>query len=77
MVLDLRSWLENGSLDYVPGKQWRPKGFVFLLGAGASAEAGIPTSDQMLRKLRNEPSLSEDEIRLLDQVGKIKDMSKH
>jgi SIR2-like domain len=34
-------------------KKLQPKGIIFLLGAGASQEAGIPTSAEMLERLRH------------------------
>src|SRR2546421_12497817 len=45
----------------------QPKGIVFLMGAGASADAGLPTSAEMLKRLRNSGGADTPLLELLEK----------
>jgi len=51
-------------------KKPRPRGIIFLLGAGASADAGIPTSCEMLDLLKNSDCPKKALLAQLQRIGK-------
>lgn len=53
-------------------ERYRRKGFLFLLGAGASADCGIPTSFQLLEGLQKAKFPAKEQRELLDKIMKIR-----
>jgi hypothetical protein len=67
----------TSSLDAIFRQQIRwqkritPRGFTFLLGAGASADAGVPTSEGILRRLTTS-RLQSSQKQLLERLVTIR-----